>query len=111
MLCVQADQTLVEYYRGDSLILEVTVRWEDGTLADLSLYSARFRAANTIEKDSSDPHEIKITDAVGGKLQVYLWPADSAGLNKNYDYSYEVEIYNTGADLVYTVVAGIFRVI
>lgn len=111
MLCAVQNIKLIELYRGDALVVEVTVDWEDGTLADLTAFNARFSAANSITKDSHVPSEVEIVSPpTSGIFKVFLFPEDTESLNKNYDYEYKAQIYDASNN-VYTVLAGTFRVI
>lgn len=111
MLCVITDAKIIELYKGDSLVVEVTVKWEDETLADLTTFNARFLAAGAITKDSHNPSEVEIVNPpTSGVFKVFLIPTDTAALDKNYDYEYKAQIYDASSN-VYTVLAGTFRVV
>lgn len=110
MLCILPDATLVELYRGDSLIVNFTTRWEDGTLADLTPFNARFLAAGSIIKNSTVPGEIDIPNPINGQFLVHLIPEDTENLQKNYNYEYSAQIYDVSGN-VYTIAKGVFRVL
>lgn len=114
MLCSNGAAQTIELYRGDSLQVEFDVTWENNEIADLTGYSARFRvlrgSAVIFTKDSAHSGEVVFVEPrSSGKFRVVLLPADTAALQLNYDFSFDAEIYD-GSN-VYTVAAGVFRVI
>ena len=112
MLCNFASQDAITIYKGDSLDVEFTVSYEDGTLVDLTTFNARFVVFETsISKNSTNPAQITIlTPATAGKLRVHLVPADTAALPNNHEYTYDAELYD-GSGNVYTFAQNTFKVV
>jgi hypothetical protein len=62
-----------------------------------------------IAKSSANAAEINITDAAGGKAEIYLVPADTKDINAM-SYVYDVEL-TTSTGKVYTLVKATLRVL
>jgi hypothetical protein len=103
------------YVAGDSAVLEITVENQDGTVRDISNYTAEFALA---EYAGADPHVTKstgdgidIVDGPNGRLDVMLEAGDTSDLGDydGEDYYYEVELTD-GSGSVVTVVTGTWTI-
>lgn len=103
------------YVAGDSAVLEITVENNDGTVRDISNYSAEFALANYAGGDThvekSTGSGIQIVDGPNGRLDVNIGAGDTSGLgdHNGEDYYYEVELTD-GNGAVVTVVTGTWTI-
>lgn len=106
----------VVIHSGDSHTLTVTV--DDGATPPVALNitgftiwwwaslmnsSGKFAATATLQKDNTGGGGVAITDAVNGKFQVTLAPADTAALSG--DYYHEAQVRD-GSGNISTVLTG-----
>jgi hypothetical protein len=99
------------YVAGDSAVLEVTIENQDGTVRDITGYTAEFALAEYAGADSlvtkSTSDGITIVDGPNGRLNVKLDAGDTSELGDydGEDYYYEVELTDVSGSVV-TVVTG-----
>ena len=94
----------IKMFKGDHRDLEVTLSWPDGDPVDLTDAEIRF----TVKEKLKDPQsaakitkanaaaggsddEIKIINAAGGRLDVYLVPADTEDIDPA-TYQWDIEV-------------------
>ena len=104
----------IDIFRGDNRTLEVTVLDTNGNPVDLTGAQIKFTARTkidrkkVIEKSSTDPAQITITDAANGKYEIYLIPSDTYSLKPG-KYVFDSQV-TLSSGQVYTVVFGTIEV-
>lgn len=102
--------------RGDNLNRVFIVKDQDGSVLDLSGWSAKLSvklnetdSSVLISKSSTDASEIDIHDPTNGKLRVYFVPADTSSLTPR-TYVYDLQLTSV-AGKVYTTHKSTFSVL
>jgi hypothetical protein len=100
----------LEIIQGNTVRLDAVITVDGGTAADLTGCSLWFTVKEKrsdsdddaiIQKKSPPGSGITITDAAGGTARITLTPEDTAELNPNRQYFFDVKI-KTPTDDVYT---------
>lgn len=90
-----------DIFSGDDVRLEFTVTADDGTALDLTNMSIEWGLAKSpassliLTKSSTTVGEIEVVDAVSGRFDVILVPADTVDLGSKSLY-HEVELTDVG---------------
>jgi len=105
-------QNIDDYTQGDDLVIEVTIKDEDGDRVDVSGASFRYGVAEKLgedpifEKTTSDG--ISIVDGPSGEIEIEIDSSDTETLQGF--YRHELELVNSSGE-VSTVVIGNIEIV
>ena len=95
-----------EMRKGDTKILEFTVKDSDGAVVDITGATAKWEAAQAVTASTKDIAKsgISPSDATNGKFQVTISPSDTSSLNPGRFY-HEAELTDASSRVI-TVAVG-----
>lgn len=102
--CMVNEDYQVRMFKGDNRTLEVTLSWPNGDPVDLtdaeirftvkektSLPQANASITKANQKAGGDDSQIKVITPTGGRLDIYLVPSDTNGMNPG-TYYWDIEL-------------------
>ena len=115
-MSILSPENTVSVIRGASKTLELTVKDEEGEVADLTgatiYFSVKKRALDEfylIQKSSLDIAEIEIPNPTDGVAHIFLLPADTRGLDVR-KYTYDIWVI-LGGERSVVIVPSVFEVL
>lgn len=94
------------FIAGDSVVIRVTVKNEDGSVKDLfqadaSFAMAEFPGADPVVSKTTAENDMEIADEVNGEIEISLVPSDTKTLvaSESKSYYYEVEVKDNNGDI------------